>query len=156
MATIDWTYDSTTHPVGGTPTPHDVCGLRTVQSQLINLVTGTAGADTFNVFDLKAGTVVLASWVTIVELPNEACDVILGTTGVDANGLMEAQELYTSRTAGASYPGFGTLLGHSVGGVDEPGTTVLIDATTANVGGALTSGKLRFTLVCAGGQGAGQ
>lgn len=162
MSTFDYTYDSTTYPAAtgtGTPTGQNVMGLRTLTSRAI-AIGGAAGSegygrqnDTYDVFDLRAGTVVLAAYVTIEELPNETCDVILGVSG-DTNGYIEAQELYTSRTAGQSLPGIGTALG-TTAAADEPGTTLLVSATIANAGAALTSGRLRFTLVCAGGTGAG-
>lgn len=151
MATYDLTNDSTTYPmVGYSPSTqairnpmHGVFNLTSRVLQLKNYVTTN---DTVQFMDLPIGATVLGGYLTVLEAPNEAIDMEVGT-GADPNGYLVSVNIPTTVTVGKQFVFDGALLGVANVSADTA------DIVLANVGAALTSGKFVVTVIFAGNAG---
>lgn len=145
MAAYDLTEDSTTFPKYANPSTakntNPMHGTWTKTTRVISLKDMVTGNDTLALFNALPGATVVGGSLQILEAPNEAIDIVIGVAGT-TNGFLASVTPTTTTAVGKQYIFDGALL--SVLGVLE------VILTLANVGAALTAGKIVVTLHCVG------
>lgn len=148
MATYDLTLNSTTYPVGGTPTPR-YKGVQVLTSRVVELASRANAANVYDLFDLPAGTVVLGGHLTVIEPANTTMSIDVGITGTDTDCYIDGCDV--TAAAGTNYKmvaGTEAYFVGTVGGNSLASATTVSALQTATT--VLTAGKFVVSLIVAG------
>jgi hypothetical protein len=115
----------------------------------MSVAARAAAANTYDLFDLPAGTVILGAFLTVLEPANAALLIDVGVTGVDVDGLIDGADM--TAAAGTSYrmvAGTETMLVGTVGG--NAGAAAITVSALQSAATVYTAGKFTVTLIVAG------